>query len=76
MPFGLTNAPATLQRLVSIVLHGHLGHICLAYLHDILIFARDFAEHVQRLRLVLERLRDADLKLKPAKCKLFRPETI
>ena len=76
MPFGLTNAPATFQRLMSIVLHGHLGHICLAYLDDILIFARDFGEHVQRLRLVFQRLRDAGLKLKPSKCKLFRAETI
>ena len=76
MPFRLRNAPATFQRLMSIVLQGQLGHICLAYLDDILIFARDFHDHVQRLRLVLDRLREAGLKLKPSKCKLFRSETV
>ena len=76
MPVGLTNAPATFQRLLSIVIHGHLGHICLAYLDDILVFVKDVADHLQRLRLVFDRLREDCLKLKPSKCKLVHSETV
>ena len=75
MPFGLSNAPATFQLLMSIVLLGHVGLICLAYLDDILIYARDFHHHVKRLRRVQDRLPEAGLKLQPSKCKRFRSET-
>ena len=66
MPFGYTTAPATFQRLISLVLQGQLGDICLRYLADILIVATEFRDHVQRLRLALDRLREAGLKVKPS----------
>ena len=71
MPFGLTNAPATFQRLMEVVLRGLSPLICLVYLDDIIIFSRTFDEHVESLRLVLECLRAAGLKLKPKKCRLL-----
>ena len=71
MPFGLCNAPSTYQRLMMSVLQGIIGRICLAYLDDVIVFSKRRAEHVNDLRVVLDRIRDAGLKLKPAKCKLF-----
>ena len=68
MPFGLTNAPATFQRLMECVLAGLSGEQCLIYLDDIIIFSSSFEEHLVRLVSVLQRLRQAGLKLKPAKC--------
>ena len=68
MPFGLTNAPATFQRLMECVLSGLTLSECLIYLDDIIIFSATFSEHVARLRNVLQRLRNANLKLKPSKC--------
>ena len=72
MPFGLCNAPSTFQRLMELVLAGLRWEICLAYLDDVVVFGRSFEEHLQRLRLVLQRLREANLKLNPKKCQFFR----
>ena len=72
MSFGLTNAPSTFQRLMSTVLHGLEWKICLIYIDDIIIFSSSFDEHLHRLRLVFDRLRLANLKLKPSKCTFAR----
>ena len=74
MPFGLCNAPATFQRLMFGVLEGLLGKECLSYIDDILVFGRSELECLARLRRVLDRLRQAKLKVKPSKCKFFRRE--
>ena len=70
MPFGLSNAPATFQRLMEVVLRGLTFEIALIYLDDIIVFASSMSQHLQRLRMVFQRLREAGLKLKPQKCKL------
>ncbi|KAL5516149.1 hypothetical protein EMCRGX_G001420 [Ephydatia muelleri] len=72
MPFGLTNAPATFQRLMEEVLSGLHWTTCLVYLNDILIFSATIEDHLVRLRDVLDRLKNAGLKIKPSKCHLMR----
>ena len=71
---GISNAPPVFQRYVNIVLRGLLDRICSAYLDDILVYGRDFAEHVQNLRTVLRRLRFKGIKLRADKCHLFKEE--
>ena len=68
MSFGLCNAPPCFQRLMSRVLHGLEWKLCLVYIDDVIVFASSFEEHLARLQLVLDRLRMANLKLKPSKC--------
>ena len=68
MPFGLVNAPATFQRLMEVVLSGLAREGCLVYLDDVLVTGKTMAEHNKNLRLVLDRLRAAGLRLKPKKC--------
>jgi Reverse transcriptase (RNA-dependent DNA polymerase) len=68
MPFGLCNAPATFQRLMDYAMVGLNYEICLVYLDDIIVFSRDIPTHLERLELLLQRLRQANLKLKPSKC--------
>ena len=68
MPFGLVNAPATFQRLMEVVLADLARHCCLVYLDDVLVMGTTFEEHQRNLTKVLDRLRDAGLRLKPKKC--------
>src|SRR5208282_6309307 len=71
-PFGLCNAGATFQRVIDMVLAGLSFDVCLAYIDDVIIFSKSIDDHFVRLRLVLERLRGAGLKLKPSKCFLLQ----
>ena len=74
LPFGLCNAPATFERLMEMVLHGLPWSVCLVYLDDIIVHAREFQDELHRLREVFLRLRAANLKLNPKKCQLCRRE--
>jgi len=74
MPFGLCGAPATFCRVMAHVLGDYIGKICLCYLDDVIIFGRTQKELLDRLDLVLQRLQEFGLKVKPSKCVLFRTE--
>lgn len=45
---------------------------CLCYLDDIIIFGKDFENALQNLGEVFQIIKQANLKLKAKKCKLFR----
>ena len=72
MPFGLCNAPSTFQRLMELVLAGLHWETCLIYLDDVVVFGRTWEEHMFRIREVLSRLLQANLKLNPEKCQFFK----
>ena len=74
MPFGLSNAPATFTRVVNLILAGMNWETVLAFLDDICVLGRDFAEHLENLRQVFGRFRRFGLRLKPRKCSLFKKE--
>ena len=74
MPFGLCNAAATFQRLMEVALCGLQWVTCLIYLDDVIIYGSNFAEHINRLETVLDRIAQAGLKLKPRKCHFFQEE--
>ena len=67
MPFGLQGAPATFQRLMDRVIQG-LGDFSAAYLDDLIVFSETWAEHLQHVRTILQRLREAGLTAKARKC--------
>ena len=77
MPFGLTNAPSVFQRVMQQVLSGlnppDGREFVEVYIDDVLIFSRTMEEHIDHLRQVLERLKNANLKLKPGKCHFLPP---
>lgn len=74
MPRGLRNAPATFQRATNYILRGLIDKICYVFLDDIIILGKNLEEHNQQLEILLQRLREYDLKLQPDKCEYLRPE--
>jgi hypothetical protein len=71
MPFGLVRAPRTFQRLMDKVIEGLQFESALAYLDDVIVYGSSINETMDRMSVVLDRLRAANLKLKAKKCLLF-----
>jgi len=74
MPMGLKTAGATFQRVMELALKGLQWTCCILYIDDLVIPATDEVENIQRLKLVLDRLKAANLKLQPKKCQLLKSE--
>ena len=72
LPMGLVNSAATFQRLMESVMGSLNLQICLLYLDDVIVYSDSFDSHVTRLDIVLTKLEEAGLKLKPSKCNLFQ----
>jgi hypothetical protein len=76
LAFGLSGVPSTFCKVMDHVLLGLKNIECLVYLDDILIFSSNMQDHVKRLGLVFDRIRDADFKLNLPKCTFAAPEVI
>ena len=63
MGFGLCNAPATFSRLVNHVLEPYINKFFIVYLDDICIYFENPEQHIEHLRLVLQKLREHQLKM-------------
>jgi hypothetical protein len=68
MPFGLCNAPGTFQHFVNDKFRDYLDEFLVIYLDDLLIYSDTLEEHKRHVRLVLKRLQEAGLYVKPQKC--------
>jgi len=73
MPFGLSNAPATFQALMNDVLRPYLRRFVLVFFDDILIYSASWAEHLQHVAIVFNKLRAHHLHLKRSKCSFGTP---
>jgi len=70
MPFGLKGAPGTFQRMMGIVFEDlKKDGVLSTYLDDIILPSKNWELMMSDLRRVLSALRDANLTLKPSKCK-------
>ena len=63
LPFGLQCAPSYMVNLMNEVMQGLQWSICVCYMDDTLVWARNFEEMMERLELVLERFIGANLSL-------------
>ena len=61
MPFGLCNAPSTFQSMINGIFRDLLDEGVIAYLDDILIYSEDEKSHIDLVRRVMERIRQAKL---------------
>lgn len=66
MPFGLRNSAQSFQRLMDHVLQDF--SFAFVYIDDILIASCDRTQHLQHVRLVLSRLKQHGLIVRPEKC--------
>jgi len=66
MPFGLVNAPATFSRIMRKLMY-QLKQLK-NYLDDVLAHTSGWSEHVDTLKQFFERVRAANLVLRPTKC--------
>ena len=68
LPMGLSNSAGTFQRVMMEVFRNLNWKFVLIYLDDVIVFSNSFTEHVDHLRQVFQKLRDANSKLNPKKC--------
>ena len=76
LPMGLRGSGMTFQKMVTLLLSGMLHTEALAYLDDCVLFSKSISQHMGTLEEVLKRFSDANLKLKPRKCQLFRSSIV
>jgi hypothetical protein len=76
MSFGLTNAPAFFMNLMNSVFMDYLDKFVVVFIDDILIYSQSEEEHVDHLRMVLQRLREHQLYAKLSKCEFWINEVL
>ena len=73
LPMGrLASAPRAFQNLMELIFVGPSYEVALVYLDDVIVFGRNFEEHVKGLELVFQRLSENGLKIKGSKCNFFQ----
>ncbi len=68
MLFDLYNESVSFQKYINNTLREHLNKFCTAYLNDILIYFNNKLEHEIHVKLILQKLREADLQMHIIKC--------
>ena len=76
MPFGLNSAVSTFQRTMELALQGLQWVTCLIYIDDIVVYGKNFEEHISRVEEVLNRMRKAGSKFKPDKSNMFQTSVV
>jgi hypothetical protein len=70
MPFGLTNMLASFQALMNDILHDYIRMFILVFFGNILIYSSTWVEHMQRIKMVFNLMRQHRLFIKKSKCTL------
>jgi len=74
--FELTNDSALFHQYMNDVLWDFLNDFCQVYLNDILIYSKTQQEHKQHVKMILNRLREADLQMNIRKCEFDVEEIV
>ncbi len=71
MFFNLCNESVLFQKYINNILCKHLNKFYTAYLNDILIYFNNKLEHKIHVKLILQKLQEADLQMNIIKCKFY-----
>ncbi|GBM30442.1 Transposon Ty3-G Gag-Pol polyprotein [Araneus ventricosus] len=74
MPFGLKNAPYEFSLMVAQLLET-CEDFAVPYLDDIAVLSVMFQEHIKHLEIVLQRIQQTGLTIKPSKVNLLRAQS-
>ena len=61
VPFGLINEPATWQMYINNMLRKFLNIFVVVYFDDIVVYSKTKEDHIQHVRQVFQRMKDAKL---------------
>jgi len=75
MLFKLINESTFYQHYMNDVLFKYLHQFCQIYLDDIIIYSKTLKKHKRHVRLILNRLREADLQIDIDKCEFHVQKT-
>jgi hypothetical protein len=76
MSFGLTNALAFFMNLMNSVFMNYLDKFVEVFIDDVLIYSQSEEEHVDHLKMLLQRLREHQLYAKLRKCEFWIDEVL
>ncbi len=68
MFFNLCNESILFQKYINNTLHEHLNKFYTAYFNDILIYFDNELKHEIHVKLILQKLQEADLQMNIIKC--------
>lgn len=72
-PFGLKISPAVFQRvLANIIRRNNLHEFCSNYIDDILIFSKNFEDHLHHIKKVIRIIKQEGFLLKLSKCEFAK----
>jgi len=74
--FELTNDSVSFQQYMNDVLWDFLNDFCQVYLDNILIYSKTQQEHKQHVKMILNRLQEADLQMNIRKCEFDVEEIV
>ena len=75
LPQGITNGPATFQHIINHILGPARWKYALAYIDDVIIYSKTFAEPLKHLNEICTVLKNARFRLNPNKCEIARSQT-
>ncbi len=62
------------QRLINKILRQYIGKFVQVYLNNVIIYSNNLDEYKKHIKVVLEKIKEANLKLKLSKCQQFQIE--
>jgi len=71
MLFNLCNKSVSFQKYINNTLQEHLNKFCTTYLNDILIYFDNELKHEIYVKLILQKLQEANLQMNIIKCKFY-----